>query len=103
MIRDALFGRQYYWEQHIGPFLPKIPIVLLLLLLGLLSILFLVLLMLVLDIKTIGLYSVYYWYCIVIVHYQTFLINGSNQWKVSRIIHIIKMKTNLTAKNVSYR
>ena len=43
MSRDALFGRQYYWEQHIGPFLPKIPIVLLLLLLGLLSILVLVL------------------------------------------------------------
>ena len=60
-----------------------------------------VLLLLVLDIETIGLYSVYYWYCIVIVHYQTFLINGSNQWMVSRIIHILKMKTNLTAKNVS--
>ena len=42
-FRDALFGRQYYWEQHIGPILPKIPIVLLLLLLGLISILLLVL------------------------------------------------------------
>ena len=52
-----------------------------------------VLLLLVLDIETIGLYSVYYWYCIVIVHYQTSLINGSNQWMVSRIIHILKMKT----------
>ena len=62
-----------------------------------------VLLLLVLDIETIGLYSVYYWYCIVIVHYQTSLINGSNQWMVSRIIHIFKMKTNLTAKNVSCR
>ena len=39
--RDALFGRQYYWEQHIGPFLRKIPIVLLLL--GFILILLLVL------------------------------------------------------------
>ena len=31
--RDALFGHQYYWEQHIGPFLAKIPIFILLLLL----------------------------------------------------------------------
>ena len=33
IYRDALFGHQYYWEQHIGPFLAKIPIFILLLLL----------------------------------------------------------------------
>ena len=51
-----------------------------------------VLLLLVLNIKIIGLYSVYYWYCIVIVHFQTYFINGSNPWMVSRITHIINIK-----------
>ena len=62
--RDALFGRQYYWEQHIGPFLPKIPIVLLLLLLELLLILFLVWFSRCKDCWSVfSLLLVLYWYC----------------------------------------
>ena len=92
--RDALFGRQYYWEQHIGPFLPKIPIFVAIAIGITFDFSFgFVLLLLVLNIKTIGLYSVYYWFCIVIVHLKTFFINGSNPWMVSRNTHIINMKS----------
>ena len=52
-----------------------------------------VLLLLFQNIKTIGLYSVYYWYCIVIVHYQTFFTNESNQKMVSRNTNIFNMKS----------
>ena len=52
-----------------------------------------VLILLVQNIKTIGLNSVYYWYCIVIVRYQTFFTNESNQKMISRNTDIFNMKS----------
>jgi len=90
LSRDALFGHQYYWEQHIGPFLAKIPIFILLLLLVAFSIGLLVLFC------YCCFENLKYWpvqsLILVLCCYCTFLyllLIGSNQWVIWGKTHIL--------------
>ena len=90
IARDVLFGHQYYWEQHIGPFLAKIPIFILLLLLVASSICLLVLFCYCCfwNLKYWPVHSVILLLCCYCT-FLYFLLKGSNQWVILGKTHIL--------------